>query len=524
MTTKRLLLRPLKISDILGWASLFREAKGRFPTKDDGGIVGTRFESWGSVDAALRNGLRGLPGGSSLAQLLADHLGYRNVQNLSPLTEAQILAWADQWHESTGTWATAKSGTIPGSGGETWSGINEALRQGVRGLPGGSSLARLLAQHRGARNRKQLPPLTEQIILERTDVHFQRRGEWPTAHSGPILDAPGETWLAADMALRKGRRGLPGGSSLAMLLAEHRDVRNHSNLPNFTIDQILEWADAWHLRTGQWPHAESGAIVEAAGETWGAVNQALKCGLRGLPGGSSLTKLLAVERGVRRNTTLPKFKIKTILRWADAHRRRTGAWPTADSGPIIEAPGETWRAVDEALRRGQRGLRGGSSLARLLAKYRQKTNIHDQPPLTQRQILAWAVAHHERFGQWPNVTSGEVVDAPGERWDLIDNALRVGHRGQPGGSSLRKLLAKKLGVRNPLNLPPLTEKQIISWAVVHRERTGKLPQYKSGPVVDAPGETWAGIDSALRYGKRGLVGGSSLAKLLASSAKVQSVV
>jgi hypothetical protein len=31
---------------------------------------------------------------------------------------------------------------------------------------------------------------------------------------------------------------------------------------------------------------------------------------------------------------------------------------------------------------------------------------------------------------------------------------------------------------------------------------------------DAPGETWAGIDSALRTARRGLPGGSSLAKLL----------
>jgi hypothetical protein len=226
---------------------------------------------------------------------------------------------------------------------------------------------------------------------------------------------------------------------------------------------------------------------------------------------------LGPERGVRTNATLPNFKIKTILRWADAHHRRTGEWPTQHSGPITDAPEETWAAVDNALLRGQRGLRGGSSLARLLVKYRQKINIHDQSPLTKRQILAWAEAHHERTGQWPNVNSGEVVDAPGQCWDLIDNALRVGHRGQPGGSSLRKLLTKKLGVWNPLNLPPLTEKQIITWALKHRERTGKLPQYKSGPVVDAPGETWSSVDSALRYGRRELVGGSSLAKLLAAS-------
>ena len=37
--------------------------------------------------------------------------------------------------------------------------------------------------------------------------------------SGPVLAAPGETWRLLDGYLRAGRRGLPGGSSLAKLLA-----------------------------------------------------------------------------------------------------------------------------------------------------------------------------------------------------------------------------------------------------------------------------------------------------------------
>jgi hypothetical protein len=87
----------------------------------------------------------------------------------------------------------------------------------------------------------------------------------------------------------------------------------------------------------------------------------------------------------------------------------------------------------------------------------------------------------------------------------------------PSGSPLAKLLRRKRGLRNPAQLPPLFEDRIITWAKKHRDRKQKLPVYKSGPVVDAPGETWGGIDYALRYGKRGLKGGSSLAKFLAAS-------
>jgi hypothetical protein len=48
---------------------------------------------------------------------------------------------------------------------ETWVNVDQALRQGLRGLRPGSSLARLLAKHRGKRNRKALPRYTLAQIL-----------------------------------------------------------------------------------------------------------------------------------------------------------------------------------------------------------------------------------------------------------------------------------------------------------------------------------------------------------------------
>ena len=59
-----------------------------------------------------------------------------------------------------------------------------------------------------------------------------------------------------------------------------------------------------------------------------------------------------------------------ILRWADAYYSRHGKRPTRHSGPIPEAPGETWKAVDRALQSGRLGLAGGSSLARLAGEKR----------------------------------------------------------------------------------------------------------------------------------------------------------
>jgi hypothetical protein len=62
--------------------------------------------------------------------------------------------------------------------------------------------------------------------------------------------------------------------------------------------------------------------------------------------------------------------------------------------------------------------------------------------------------------------------------------------------------------------PLLTEEQILAWAQVHHARTGKWPRHASGPVEGVPGQTWGGVDEALRTGRRGLSGGDLLAKLL----------
>jgi hypothetical protein len=505
-------MRPLSIKEILHWADVYHDATGKWPNRKLGAIASTLFETWAQVDEALRCGRRGLPGGSSLAQLLVEQRGVRNVHHLPPLTEAQILAWADAHQRRTGSWPRPGSGGIPDSDGERWSAVEMALTLGRRSLPGRTSLARLLAARRGVRN--QPTALTVSQILLWADQHHQRTGAWPRVSSGRIQDAPGETWSAVASALQRGCRGLPGGSSLARLLAEERGARNCKDLADLSVSEILAWADAYQQRTGRWPKKQSGPVDEAQGETWSAIDSALSNGRRGLPGGSSLPALLAEHRGVHHHMDLPRYTRKQILAWADAHRRRTGSFPTRHAGSILEAPEETWHTVNSALIKGSRGLPGGSSLARLLAEHRGKRNHKDLPPLWIKQILAWADSHHQRTAQWPNRHSGPIFEAPDETWVKVDNALRQGGRGQPGGSSLARLLARKRGVRNPQGLPPLVLEQILAWADAYRERTGKYPTTQSGAVAEEPGENWSGINVALKLGRRGLAGGYSLARLL----------
>ncbi len=138
----------------------------------------------------------------------------------------------------------------------------------------------------------------------------------------------------------------------------------------------------------------------------------------------------------------PKLTVEQILAWADEHRARTGRWPGQASGPVAAAPGERWANIDQALWSGRRGLPGGDSLARLLARERGAINPKARPRLTAEQILAWADAHYARKRRWPTVSSGPVLGVPGENWHAIYGALYDGHRGLPGGETLSEFLER----------------------------------------------------------------------------------
>ncbi len=156
-------------------------------------------------------------------------------------------------------------------------------------------------------------------------------------------------------------------TSLAKLLEVKRGVprwQRRAKKP-LTVEQILAWADDYVARWKKWPGRRQPG--PAPQETWAGIDQALRNGSRGLPGGSTLRRLLA-EHGRHRVAPL---NLDMILRWVAAHEQRTGGWPT--SGPIAEAPGHTWQQIDSALRAGYRGLPGGSSLFKLRRK-RHRTN------------------------------------------------------------------------------------------------------------------------------------------------------
>jgi hypothetical protein len=466
------------------------------------------------------------------------------------LTVEQILAWADAHRAEKGDWPVVGPLTpaeeIAEAPGESWKAINHALAFGLRGLPGDSSLAELLAEHRGAPppemdasalarkiwaweqeqfpvrgprrtrqkrgkgDRNKAPALTVDEILAWADAHHAATGRWPSCGSGPVRDAPFPvTWHAIDTALRLGGRTLPGGTTLARLLDERR--RGPRLVP--TVDLILAWADAYHAERGRWPCRTSGPVEPGAVLTWKAVYMALYQGSYGLTkGGMTLARLLVEHRGPGAHNRPDPLTPDQIRAWMGAHHTATGRWPHSQSGPVRDGPpGLTWKAVETALAYGNRGLPPGGTLLGL-----RPADYAVRPPLSVEQILAWADAHHAAEGEWPLRCSGPVPGAPGESWVTIRKLLKAGGRGLPGGQYLGELLAVHRGVRNLRFLPRLDVEQVLAWADAHHAAHGEWPTCNGGPVeaAPAPGMSWWEIDRALRGGRRGLPGGSSLYLLL----------
>lgn len=67
-----------------------------------------------------------------------------------------------------------------------------------------------------------------------------------------------------------------------------------------TVDGVLQLFDAFHGEHGVYPTCLDPRPVPGLTDRWGNIDMALRLGLRGLSGGSSISRLLALHRGVPR--------------------------------------------------------------------------------------------------------------------------------------------------------------------------------------------------------------------------------
>ena len=212
-------------------------------------------------------------------------------------------------------------------------------------------------------------PLTISQILQWADWHHLRTGQWPTTRSGFILDQPDRTWLAVETALIKGTCGLRGGSSLHRLLKARRRIPDpRMVVPELTLKHIQQWADSHRTITGQWPHRESGLVLDCPRISWTTIERRMKSGRLSLPRGTTLTRWLRKARSVC-DGGKPLLTKRLVLDWAQKHFNRLGRWPVTKSGPVHRHPEENWATIDVALRNQRRGFPEKSSLSRLLREH-----------------------------------------------------------------------------------------------------------------------------------------------------------
>ncbi|MCO5164998.1 MAG: DEAD/DEAH box helicase family protein [Planctomycetes bacterium] len=272
-----------------------------------------------------------------------------------------------------------------------------------------------------------------------------------------------------------------------------------------TIGRLLSWADAEHAASGAWPSAISGDVRGAPGETWGAIDRALRMGARSLPPGGSLAQLLELHRGAPNHLAPRRVTRTMIATWARAHFKAHDRWPSRASGPIPGTP-FTWCAMDVALQRGLHGLRGSITLARFLESLGAR-NISRLIRLSDELVAGWAHAFRARHGRWPTKKDGQIDGAPpGETWTRIGAAIVNGLRDIRRRTSLAQFLFESCGAPPPGSVRrELTLEFVTTMAVAYLQREGTWPHAATcDPELEKAGETWHRIDRALRTAGRGL--------------------
>lgn len=158
-----------------------------------------------------------------------------------------------------------------------------------------------------------------------------------------------------------------------------------------------------------------------------------------------------------------------------------------------------------------------------------------EPPvlMTEEEVLRWMQEFLRDYGQWPTkhrippkswkgtrAQWGEATPYAGFplKWKYLDQCLRLGKRGLPGGSSLAKVRERLLGGPSKL-----TQKLIFSWAKEYNKDTGRWPHKNSGEATPYAGYplSWRSIDRAVQ---RGVLGFKTTLSTLMAPLRAQSGV
>jgi len=170
--------KSLTIEKILAWADAHHDEQVFGPSRHFWSGAWRCGRDWSGINASFRYGGRGLRGSSPCRGLLAGTRQEAEDQRRPRLTIKQILAWADEHHESERGVGPARtpghSGHDDGEIGTTYKEPCTLECEAFRG----SSIAKLLRQYRGESAGGQ-PRADDQTDPGLGDDHHRRTGVWP---------------------------------------------------------------------------------------------------------------------------------------------------------------------------------------------------------------------------------------------------------------------------------------------------------------------------------------------------------
>lgn len=139
---------PLSLDLIVYWISRYFSQNGSYPiSRGCEAIQEMEGYTWRGVDAALRQGHRGLPGKFSLAEFIVKHFGAVNKTNKKAWTKKDVIRWIKDFYKRNNLPPHQDSGIVncePEFGRLTWESINKQFEEKHN-----DSLPRFILRHFG---------------------------------------------------------------------------------------------------------------------------------------------------------------------------------------------------------------------------------------------------------------------------------------------------------------------------------------------------------------------------------------
>ena len=332
----------ITLSQLAQWIKFYHEKTGKWPAQASKEIWEKNEDSqwqivpgliWKHLDGWMRYGFRGLPRGSSLLQFRTEQ-GLCDPPGITAVSEAELLEWIRAYREKTGEWPSISNKDVwhKDAAGQwhitpkvNWSQVDSWLRIGIWGLEGGSTLAQL-RQKNGLCDPYEFGTISEAQVMLWTKLYHEKTEEWPKQVSKDVWQKdeagqwqimPGLNWSQIHLWFNQGLRGFPGGYTLSDL-RQKNGLCDPYEFGQVSENKIISWMRQFEEKTGKWPKQSDKEVWEKDEEgkwraiprlNWSALELWLRQGMRGLPGGSTVSQLRkrhfgeAAPRGRRTSTS-----------------------------------------------------------------------------------------------------------------------------------------------------------------------------------------------------------------------------